>query len=98
VVPNAATDRWLRGGARGPAWVRAANRASAPLVSRLPGAVRDRALSSQSPRLPLLSPQPPAIGSPERLLESGPLYAGETVARIDSLARAGPLTRELAGG
>ena len=97
VAPNAATDRWLRRGRRGPAWVRAVNRVTAPLASRLPGSVRDRTLNSQSPALPLLSPQPPASGSPESLVDAGPLYAGETVARIDRLRPAGPLTRELAG-
>jgi NAD(P)H-dependent flavin oxidoreductase YrpB (nitropropane dioxygenase family) len=97
VVPNAATERWLRRGRRGPAWVRAVNRAGAPLASRLPVAVRERALGSQSPKLPLLSPQPPTAGSPETLLDAGPLYAGETVGRIERLASAGPLTRELGG-
>jgi nitronate monooxygenase len=97
VVPNAATARWLQSDRRGPAWARAVNRLGAPLASRLPGAVRDRALRSQSTRLPLFSPQPPSAASPETLLEAGPLYAGETVARIESLRNAGPLTRELAG-
>jgi hypothetical protein len=34
---------------------------------------------------------------PESLLEAGALYAGETVARIDSVRPAGALVRELAG-
>lgn len=36
VIPNAATERWLRRDRRGPAAVRLLNRLSAPLASRLP--------------------------------------------------------------
>jgi hypothetical protein len=45
----------------------------------------------------LLSPQPPSDNAPSNLLDSGPLYAGESVARIHDLRPAGELTRELAG-
>jgi hypothetical protein len=49
------------------------------------------------PSQPLLSPQAANDDGPAGLVEAGPLYAGETVARIESLSPAGELTRELAG-
>jgi nitronate monooxygenase len=91
VLPNAATERWLRRGAL-PAWVRRLHRATAPVLARAPaGAVR-----VQRPWSPLLSPQPPTDGGPDGLVESGPLYAGETVARLGDVRPAGELTGELA--
>ena len=33
VIPNAATERWLRDDSRGPGWIRAANRVARPLVA-----------------------------------------------------------------
>jgi NAD(P)H-dependent flavin oxidoreductase YrpB (nitropropane dioxygenase family) len=97
VLPNAATARWLRRDPRGPGWVRALNRATAPVLRRLPDAVAERLAAGQRPAAPLLGPQPPAAGGPDGLLEAGPLYAGESVARIDELRPAEQLTRELAG-
>src|SRR5436189_4872445 len=52
VIPNAATRRWLRGDPRGPGWIRAANRLTAPLASRIPGAIQDRAVKTQRPAQP----------------------------------------------
>jgi hypothetical protein len=51
----------------------------------------------QSVSLPLYSPLPPVTGTPERLLEVTPLYAGETVARIQDIAPAGEIVHALAG-
>jgi nitronate monooxygenase len=87
VVANAATERWLDDDERGPRWLRTLQRASAPVLSRLP--------PDAGP--PLLSPVPPAAGGPASLVERGPLYAGETVARIAELRPAGELVRTLAG-
>jgi hypothetical protein len=47
------------------------------------------------PSQPLLAPQPPIAGGPDSLVEAGPLYAGETVARIDQVRAAGVLTGEV---
>jgi NAD(P)H-dependent flavin oxidoreductase YrpB (nitropropane dioxygenase family) len=96
VVPNAATRRWLRGDNRGPAAVRALNTAAAPLTRRLPAALQERITGAQRPERPILSPQPPAEGTPAGLVDAGPLYAGETVARLDDVRGAAELTRELA--
>jgi nitronate monooxygenase len=97
VLPNAATDRWLGGDPVEPAWIRALHRATAPLMARAPDPVVARAAAFQRPSSPLLGPQPPVVGGPPGLVEAGPLYAGETVARINDLRPAGELTRELAG-
>jgi nitronate monooxygenase len=96
VIPNAATRRWLRDDPLGPAWIRRTNRVLRPLASRIPDAVQLRALRAQRPGSPLLSPQPPTDDGPENLLDSGPLYAGETVSRITDIASAAEVVRRLA--
>jgi nitronate monooxygenase len=96
VVPNAATERWGGADGRGRGWIRAANRALSPLAGRTPQAAQQRLLARQSAAMPLLSPQPPIDGAPERLVESGPLYAGETIARIDRIEPAAKLLSALA--
>jgi NAD(P)H-dependent flavin oxidoreductase YrpB (nitropropane dioxygenase family) len=90
VIPNAATQRWLRDGGQ-PRWIATANRLSRPLATRLPMAFQEAALARQRPSLPLLSPQPPTDDGPSCLLESGPLYAGESVSRIDDVLPAARL-------
>jgi nitronate monooxygenase len=95
VVPNEATRRWLAGDPRGPAWVRTANRATGPLAARMPARLRQRALASQQPGRPLFSAAPPAEGLPAGLVDAGPLYAGETVARIEDVRPAAQLVRDL---
>lgn len=96
VVPNDATRRWLASDQRGPAWLRAANRLTAPLLSHAPPALRSRLAASQRPGLPLLGPAAATAGGGENLIEAGPLYAGESVARIDDIRPAGELVRDLA--
>ena len=94
VLPNAATRRWLHSDQRGPLGIRLLNRASGRL-GRL-------ALVAPPPPqrvgLPLLTPNAVTQGRPSSQLDAGALYAGETVARIDDIRPAGPLTRELANG
>jgi len=96
VIPNAATRRWLREDPRGPGWLRAANRISAPVLSRVPPGVQARLAAGQRPGVPLLGPAAATAGG-GNLLEAGPLYAGESVARIHDVRPAGELVRELAG-
>jgi NAD(P)H-dependent flavin oxidoreductase YrpB (nitropropane dioxygenase family) len=96
VTWNEAAERWLAGDRRGPAWVRALHRVLSPAVKRLPESAQARGLAQQRPDRPFLGPQPPAEGTPDGLLDSGPLYAGECVARIHDLRPAGELVRELA--
>lgn len=87
VLPNAATERWLRRGPRGPAAARLLNR----LAERLPASD----LRIQSHRLPLLTPHAPTDDRPASELDHAPLYAGETVARIHDVRPAAELVREL---
>jgi NAD(P)H-dependent flavin oxidoreductase YrpB (nitropropane dioxygenase family) len=97
VIWNEATERWLARDERGPAWVRAIDRVTAPIASRTPEALREQLLRRQSVALPLLSPQAVLQGMPSRLLDVTPLYAGQTVARIHDIRPAGDVARELAG-
>jgi NAD(P)H-dependent flavin oxidoreductase YrpB (nitropropane dioxygenase family) len=97
VVANAATERWLGGDGHAPSLVRTVHRLSAPAISRLPLATAARLAGIQNARLPLFGPSAPIVSSPDALVDVAPLYAGETVARIDELRPAGRLVRELAG-
>lgn len=95
VIHNAATRRWLHGDPRGPAWVRALHRTTAPVLSRAPVAVIQRAARLQRPGLPLLGPAAATVHDPVSLLDSGPLYAGEGVARIGDIRPAAEIVAEL---
>ena len=97
VVPNAATERWLRRDPRGPGWVRAFNRVTAPVFSRVPVPMQLRMAATQTPSRPMFGPAAAIEGGPESLLDAGPLYAGECVDRISELRPAAELVRELAG-
>ncbi|MHB8696123.1 MAG: NAD(P)H-dependent flavin oxidoreductase [Solirubrobacteraceae bacterium] len=95
VIPNAATRRWLRGDPRGPRWILAANRVTAPLASRIPISVQERAITTQRSSQPFLGPQPPTDDGPSNLLDSGPLYAGQNVAQITDIRPAAELVKML---
>jgi nitronate monooxygenase len=96
VVPNAATDRWLKGGPRGPGWVRALHRATAPAISRAPMPAQARLAATQRPDRPLFGPAAATAGGPSNLVDAGPLYAGESIERISDIRPAADLVRELA--
>lgn len=96
VVPNAATERWLRGDHRGPGWVRVFHRLTAPLLSRLPAGAQLRLAATQGPNRPIFGPAAATVGGPPGLVDAGPLYAGECIARIEDIRPAGALVRELA--
>jgi nitronate monooxygenase len=95
VLPNDATARWASADPRGPRWVRRANGILSPLASRVPESLQERLLARQSPGQPLLSPRPPTDDGPENLVEAGPLYAGETAARISKMGAAGRIVADL---
>lgn len=97
VVANDATRRWLGANQRGPGWVRLLHRASAPVLSRTPMQHVERAASFQRPWMPLLMPVAPTAGQPASLVESAPLYAGQSVSRIYDVRQAGDIVAELAG-
>jgi nitronate monooxygenase len=97
VVPNAATERWLRQDERGPAWIRTLHRSTAPVLSRMPSALIQRAVRLQRPGMPLLGPAAATVEDPVSLVDAGPLYAGECVARIGALSPAAEILRTLSG-
>jgi nitronate monooxygenase len=95
VVPNAATERWLGDDRRGPRLNRALNRLSAPGARFMPDSIQSKIIRSQRSGSRLLSPAGPIDDGPETLVEAGPLYAGETVKRIDRIRPAAELVAEL---
>lgn len=95
VVPNAATDRWLTGDPRGPRFNRALHRLISPVGSLIPAAVQQRMEEAQRPGSRMLGPAAPTARSPETLLDSGALYAGETVKRIGDVRPAAELVGAL---
>ncbi|HET7052811.1 MAG TPA: nitronate monooxygenase [Solirubrobacterales bacterium] len=95
VVRNAATERWLQGGRRVPLANRAINRLLAPGTRYTPWSLQARMIRAQHPGSRLLTPAGPTDDGPATLLDAGPLYAGETVARIDEVRPAADLVRAL---
>ena len=95
VVPNEATDRWLKRDRRGPAWMRAFHKVTAPLFSRVPVPLQIRLAATQRSSRPMFGPAAPIIGGPSNLVEAGPLYAGECISRIADIRPAAELVREL---
>lgn len=95
VLRNAATERWLRDDPRGPRALRALNRLSGVGARWLPPSVQARVARAQRPGSRLLSPAPATDDGLARLVEAGPLYAGETVARIADVRPAGELVAAL---
>jgi nitronate monooxygenase len=95
VVPNAATERWLRGDARGPGWLRALQRATAPALARAPVPLQLRMAATQRADRPLFGPAAATVGAPETLVDAGPLYAGECIERIDDVRPAAEVVRAL---
>ncbi len=95
VVPNAATAHWLGDDPRGPVLNRAINRLTAPGARFAPAALQRRLVLAQRPGGRLLTPAGPTDDGPATLLDAGPLYAGETVARIDDVRPAAELVAAL---
>jgi nitronate monooxygenase len=96
VVPNAATERWLRGDRRGPGWIRGLHRMTAVGAARVPIAVQLRLAAAQRPGRPFFGPAAATADGPETLVDAGPLYAGECIARIRDVRPAAELVRDLA--
>jgi NAD(P)H-dependent flavin oxidoreductase YrpB (nitropropane dioxygenase family) len=95
IVANAATEHWLAGDPRGPVLNRALNRLSAPGTRYMPASIQHRIAKAQRPASRLLSPAGPTDDGPANLLDAGPLYAGQTVARIGDVRPAAEIVREL---
>lgn len=95
VVPNAATARWLDDDRRGPRANRLLNHLLAPGARYMPDALQVRLIRAQRPGSRLLTPAPATDDGPETLIDAGPLYAGETIARIADVRPAADLVRAL---
>jgi nitronate monooxygenase len=95
VVPNPATDRWLKGDPRGPQWLRRMQRISAPLFARAPVPLQLRLAATQRSGRPVFGPAAATGGGPESLVDAGPLYAGECIERIGDIRPAAQLVEEL---
>jgi NAD(P)H-dependent flavin oxidoreductase YrpB (nitropropane dioxygenase family) len=95
VVANAATEHWLAGDPRGPALNRALNRLSASGARYMPASIQRRIAMAQRPTSRLLSPAGPTDDGPANLLDAGPLYAGQTVARIGDVRPAAEIVASL---
>jgi nitronate monooxygenase len=85
VAPNAATDRWLGTDPRGPRLLRALNRLAAPAARFAPAAGQARLARAQRPGSHLLTPLGATDDGFANLVDAGPLYMGQTVARISEL-------------
>jgi nitronate monooxygenase len=96
VVPNAATEHWLTTDPRGPTLNRALNRLLAPGARYMPESMPLRLARAQHPDSRILTPVSPTDDGPETLLEAGPLYAGQTVARINTVLPAAEIVCTLA--
>jgi len=95
VLRNAATDHWLGANPRGPTLNRALNRLTAIGARYIPETAQKRIALAQRPDSRLLSPAGPTDDGPETLVEAGPLYAGQTVARIHDVRPAADLVHTL---
>lgn len=95
VIANPATEHWLGGDPRGQRLNRALNRLLAPGVRYVPARLQGRMALAQTADSRLLTPLGPTDDGPANLLDAGALYAGETVARIDTVRPAGELVRAL---
>ncbi|MFL5817684.1 MAG: NAD(P)H-dependent flavin oxidoreductase [Conexibacter sp.] len=95
VLPNAATERRLRGDPRGPRALRALNRLSGAGARWTPAGAQARVARAQRPASLLLSPTPATDDGLATLVEAGPLYAGQTVARIHDVRPAAELVAAL---
>jgi nitronate monooxygenase len=95
VLPNAATDRWLTDDPRGPAGVRRLHAVLSVIGRRTPMALQLRMAQRASSGVLDLSPAAPVAGMPAATLDTHPLYAGETVARIDRIRPAATVVDEL---
>jgi nitronate monooxygenase len=96
VLPNEATRRWLKEDPGGPAGIRAMHAALAPLTRLTPIGVQ-LAFARRASSSPIdLSPAAPTASMPAATVETHPLYAGETVARIDDIRPASEVVAGLA--
>ena len=96
VIWNEAAERWLTGDHRGPAALRLFNRALSPALAVVPESLQGTLARMQRADRPLLGPFAATDDGPGNLLDAGPLYAGESVARLHDVKPAAEVVRGLA--
>ena len=85
VLPNGATRRWLSDDPRGPAGVRALHAALGPIGRIMPMSLEMQMSRRAADGALDLTPSAPKVGMSSATLDTHPLYAGETVARISTI-------------
>ena len=95
VLPNGATRRWLTDDPRGPAGVRRLHAALGAAGRVTPMTLQLRMARRASSGALDLSPAAPLDGMPSATLDTHPLYAGETVARITRIRPAATVVDDL---
>ncbi|HXR31990.1 MAG TPA: nitronate monooxygenase [Solirubrobacterales bacterium] len=95
VVANRATEHWLGADRRVPVLNRVLNRLSGPGARYMPASIQAHIARAQHPESRLLSPLGPIDDGPPNLLDAGPLYAGQTVARIQDVRPAAAIVAAL---
>jgi nitronate monooxygenase len=95
VIRNAATEHQLGEDGRVPDMNRALNGLFAPGVRFTPPSIQRRLIRAQRPSSRMLTPQGPTDDGPATLLDAGPLYAGESVARIGDIRPAAEIVSAL---
>ena len=95
VIHNGATRRWLSGDPRGPAGVRALHAALGPVGRITPMSVEMRMSRRAAAGVLDLTPSAPKDGMSSATLETHPLYAGETVARVSAIRPAAAVLVDL---
>jgi NAD(P)H-dependent flavin oxidoreductase YrpB (nitropropane dioxygenase family) len=95
VIPNGATRRWLGDDPRGPAAVRSLHAALGPIGRITPMSVEMRMSRRAADGALDLTPSAPKDGMSSATLETHPLYAGETVARVLAIRSAAAVVDDL---
>jgi NAD(P)H-dependent flavin oxidoreductase YrpB (nitropropane dioxygenase family) len=95
VVANAATAHWLGEDSRGLGLNRALNRLSGVGARYMPSSLQVRLARAQRPTSRMLTPIGPTDDGFPTLVDAGPLYAGQTVARISQVKPAAELVSAL---
>jgi nitronate monooxygenase len=95
VLWNEAAERWLARNHRAPTGVRLVQRALSPALAAIPLGKQGSLARLQRPGGVLLGPVAPTDDGPRNLLDAGPLYAGETVARLYDVRPAADVVRDL---
>lgn len=95
VIRNAATEHHLSDNSRVPTLNRALNQLSVPGARFTPASLQRRLIHAQRPSSRMLTPQGPTDDGPATLLDAGPLYAGQTVARIGDIHPAAKIVNDL---